>query len=71
MPIYKAWVPVYASVLYTLETEEAITDPAELRERILNEGESCGSLCDQCANHIELDPANSVDGCELDVIEES
>lgn len=55
MPRYKAWLPAWASVLYVLETDKPITDEAELKRRMLEEGESQGSLCHQCSDVIQCD----------------
>lgn len=53
MPKYEAWLPVHMDRHYVLETAEPITDPAELRRRLVEEGEPAGCLCHQCSNHLQ------------------
>ena len=51
---YTAYLPWYASVKVTLEVDEPITDPQELRERLVDEGDAEDFLCYHCAVHVEM-----------------
>lgn len=60
MPKYTAWVPVFASVEYELETDEPIEDPEALRQAMIDGGEPTGgSLCYHCSRKVEVDSTNA------------
>jgi hypothetical protein len=70
MPAYEAWIPTYCTVRWVLETDEPVTNPEELKQRIMAEGEPMGSLCHRCADNAEIDdPGNLVSGADFEVWE--
>jgi hypothetical protein len=59
MPKYEAWMPIHALARWELETEEEITDPQELRDQMVEDGQAVGQAvrdwCFQINDPHELD----------------